>query len=371
MNRMKNIYTLIACLGVVAVAGAQSLVPRTPLYEVFSSSTCPPCKPANDYLVPIFEEYDGEIAVIKYQMSWPGNGDPYYTSEGNARRNFYGVSGVPAFFPNSEETYYANFSSSDVDADLLEASGVRMYLRYMIDESMQSVSLKARIEFLQEYNDGGQRLFIPIIEKLTTANKETNGETEFHNVFKKMLPEAMGELIIATFDSGDVIDYDTTYVFQGDYRLPFSANDQIDHATEHSVEEFDDLHVIMWMQSLVDKEVYQAAIGERVYSAENYEREWGADLIWPTAIEELNKKNRFVVYPNPATDFLNVEFANVVDDAIVNVYSTDGQLLSRSVINDQAGSKMTISVENYPSGIYLINLIEGEIVTSRRISITH
>ncbi|MBT3648378.1 MAG: T9SS type A sorting domain-containing protein [Flavobacteriales bacterium] len=367
---MKNIYTTLLFLGIVAITLAQSHVPKTPLYEVFSSSTCPPCKPANDWLVPIFEEYDGEIAVIKYQMSWPGTGDPYYSAEGNARRNFYGVNGVPAFFPNAVETFYSNFTTSSVDDDLLEASGVKMFLRYMIDEGSQSVAIKARIEFLQSYNDGGQRLFVPIIEKLTTANRKTNGEVEFHNVFKKMLPEAMGELIIATFDSGDVIDYDTTYVFQGDYRLPPNANSPIDNSTEHSVEEFDDLHVIMWMQSLVNKEVYQSAIGERVYSADNYERPWGSDLVWPTTIAEFNNLNRFVVYPNPASDLLNIEFADVVKDATINIHSTDGQLVSTMNLDEQS-SKLVLDVSEYPAGIYLMNLIEGDKITSKSISVTH
>ena len=28
-------------------------------------------------------------------MSWPGTGDPYYTTEGGARRSFYGINSVP------------------------------------------------------------------------------------------------------------------------------------------------------------------------------------------------------------------------------------------------------------------------------------
>ncbi|MEZ5197672.1 MAG: hypothetical protein R2764_15170 [Bacteroidales bacterium] len=33
------------------------------------------------------------MTLVKYQMNWPGVGDPYYT-EGGAERNYYGVSWV-------------------------------------------------------------------------------------------------------------------------------------------------------------------------------------------------------------------------------------------------------------------------------------
>ena len=93
-------------IGIVAISNsifAQTAVPKLPFYELFTSSTCPPCAPANDNLTPIFQDpiNDGEFAVVKYQMSWPGTGDPYYTNEGSARKNVYSVSSVPALFVNA------------------------------------------------------------------------------------------------------------------------------------------------------------------------------------------------------------------------------------------------------------------------------
>ena len=95
---MKKLLSFLLITTALGTVNAQTTFPKIPVYEVFSSSTCPPCRPANEHLSPIFEQYQGQIAVVKYQMSWPGTGDPYYTSEGNSRRNYYGVTGVPAFF---------------------------------------------------------------------------------------------------------------------------------------------------------------------------------------------------------------------------------------------------------------------------------
>ena len=38
---------------------------------------------------------DDQYSMLKYQMSWPGSCDPYYTLEGGDRRNYYNVNAVP------------------------------------------------------------------------------------------------------------------------------------------------------------------------------------------------------------------------------------------------------------------------------------
>ena len=65
-----------------------ALTQRYPVYETFTSSTCAPCTPANSTMEALFALNEGEHNSIKYQMSWPGTGDPYYFSEGGDRRTF-------------------------------------------------------------------------------------------------------------------------------------------------------------------------------------------------------------------------------------------------------------------------------------------
>jgi hypothetical protein len=36
-----------------------------------------------------------EHTNLKYQMSWPGGGDPYFTAEGDTRKTYYTATGVP------------------------------------------------------------------------------------------------------------------------------------------------------------------------------------------------------------------------------------------------------------------------------------
>ncbi|MFA6951159.1 MAG: hypothetical protein WCQ70_10785, partial [Lentimicrobiaceae bacterium] len=69
---------------------------RVPFYEEFTSSTCSPCASFNGSTLNPFIALKGDqLVLVKYQMNWPNNGDPYYTNEGGMRRDYYGLNGVP------------------------------------------------------------------------------------------------------------------------------------------------------------------------------------------------------------------------------------------------------------------------------------
>lgn len=342
---------------------AQTSVKRTPFYELFTSSTCPPCKPANDHLAPIFEEYRENIAVVNYQMSWPGSGDPYYTPEGNGRRGIYGVNGVPYFVQNGENVAYATFDGDDIDDDLDDDAPVKIELRYMLDPSTQSVSIRAHIEALDSLHSGAQRIGIIITERINHNNVKSNGETEFHNVFKKMLPASAGDFIIGKVAPGQIFEYDTTYVFQGDYRLPNNANDPINTAIEHSVEDFDSLHVIVFMQSAAaDKEIYQAGIGEAYTSQEHFDREWGSI---PTTIEESQRLAGINVFPNPTNDQINVASLNGSEIAQIKIFNPAGQMVKSAGGN--LGVNSTLSLDNLAPGMYIVSVNTGEAIYTKSI----
>ena len=88
--------------------GQIETVPLKPLYEMFTSSTCGPCVAANEVLTEVLDANPDEYTLIKYQMDWPGNGDPYYTQEGGVRKSYYGVYFVPDLYINSEQLEPAN-----------------------------------------------------------------------------------------------------------------------------------------------------------------------------------------------------------------------------------------------------------------------
>jgi tetratricopeptide (TPR) repeat protein len=71
---------------------------RLVLLEMFTGSACPPCVAADLAFDAALERYPADLIVpLAYHQHIPGP-DPMTTSEGNARRQFYSVSGVPTFF---------------------------------------------------------------------------------------------------------------------------------------------------------------------------------------------------------------------------------------------------------------------------------
>ncbi|GBL36305.1 hypothetical protein EMGBS15_19000 [Filimonas sp.] len=64
-------------------------VQRIPLFEVFTSSTCPPCNPGNtNYHSIVDTKPAGDFVTIKYQQDFPGTGDPYCTSRGRKQKKY-------------------------------------------------------------------------------------------------------------------------------------------------------------------------------------------------------------------------------------------------------------------------------------------
>lgn len=371
---MKSIYAAIVLTFSAVGLFAQTSVKKVPIYELFSSSTCPPCKPANDHLIPIFQEFEEEVVPIVYHMSWPGTGDPYFTSEGNSRRTYYATNSAPSLFSKGEATaadiYGVSETSIQADIDGAADAEVSMELRFMVDSDNQSIRIRARIEALVDIPDGGHRVYMPVLEHETFNNVKTNGETEFHYVFKKMLPESNGELLIGELFEGEVIEYDFTYAFQGDYRLPNNAGDQIDHDTEHSVEDFEAIYPVMFMTSLVDRRIYQVANAEHPATVEDLERPWGADVIVdptpPTSVEEFNNGRNMVVYPNPADQVVTIEFARSTAVESISILSLKGELVASETFNGER-NRIELVTEHIAPGVYMLDINQEGVHSYERI----
>lgn len=218
----------------------QSVVmPRLPLYEEFTSSTCAPCASFNSTFVPWCNTNADDLTLVKYQMNWPGSGDPYYTAEGGTRRTYYGVNSVPDLMCNGENI---GASTAAAAAALTSASLLTSTLDIASTFTMSGSTINITTNILPFANSSGLKVYNVIAEKLTTGNVASNGETEFEHVMMKMMPSANGAT--ESFVTGVPKQFSYTY----------------DMSTTH-VEEMDDLLVIVIVQDPSSKEVMQSAYG--------------------------------------------------------------------------------------------------------------
>ncbi len=218
---------------------------RKPLLEVFTSSTCGPCRPGNENMKRITDVNPGEYVEIKYQMTWPGAGDPYFNADGVTRRGYYSVNSIPRM--EIDGGWDANaqlFTQALLDQYQSVPSFVDIDLQYEING--RQVDVAATVNSKADFTNSDNRLFIAVLERHTTRNVRTNGETDFYNIEQKMIPDGNG-YTLGALTACSSVEYTQSYTFPSSFR---------------NVEEYTDLYVIAWVQNYSTKEVYNATIGE-------------------------------------------------------------------------------------------------------------
>ena len=95
----------------------------------------------------------------------------------------------------------------------------------------------------------------------------------------------------------------------------------------------------------------------------------GAGDITDVECVDFDQTTQTVIYPNPATDIVNVEFTRVADNATVEIRTIEGKLLeSKDVKADEA---CTFDVASLESGVYMISITDGDKAISKRVIINH
>jgi hypothetical protein len=272
---------------------SKSAVQRKPLHEVFTSSTCGYCPAANaaiDAVALSPANYD-DCTVIKYQVSWPGAGDPYNTPEIATRRNYYNVTGVPDFYVDANndsgnsytQTKFNNYASVDAYFDI-DAT-------HTIEGNTISVDIT-----ITPYMTWAGKCRVAVVEKTTYYNAASNGETEFHNVMMKMLPNPAGTSVSLT--DGTPYEFNVS----GDLSSTF-------------IEEMWDLEVVIFLQDDTNKDVMQSNYSEFLFVNTN--------LI----LSEASVTNTYTDCNLGEEETISIEVFNFGPDPINNIdvsYTIDG-----------------------------------------------
>jgi hypothetical protein len=240
---------------VKSISVPTQLIYYRPFFEEFTSSTCGPCASFNSSVLnPFVAQHEDDITLIKYQMNWPGSGDPYYTQEGGVRRTYYGVNAVPDLYIDGKKVAT---SSAGVNGGFNATYGTMTYVEIASTHEIQgnNVIIDANIVPYANYPD--VKVHMAIIEKVTTQNVATNGETEFHHVMMKMVPDANGTT--ANLVSGQALN------------LKFNMD-----MSSTNVEEMDDLMVAIFIQDNATKGTYQSGYSTEVGASVTASIEEGA-----------------------------------------------------------------------------------------------
>ena len=326
---------------------------KRPMLESFTSSTCGPCVAGNQNTSAVLAAYsDDQYSMLKYQMSWPGSGDPYYTLEGGDRRTYYNVNAVPDFVLDGN-VWQGNSSSltgSQIDAVIANPAFVSLSSYHVMDG--QKIDFTVSINPLGDFA-GPLTLYSAIFEYMTYNNIGSNGETQFSKVMKKMVPGSMG-FSLGSLTDGQTVVENFSHTFQGSYTLPPDANNPIDHTIQHSVEDFSNLGVVTWIQDDATKEILQSTVS----------------TLSATNVEELNT-TKLMLFPNPAENTATVAFEGLEGSEIkIDLYNLLGELIfSGNHTSASSFDYYNIDVTTLNNGIYSLVLTVGESMTTKKLQI--
>jgi len=240
---MKENYKLFFIMLAILTLGSFSAKAQTyqmkPLYQIFTASTCAPCVWGNSVADAILDDNEGEFSLVKYQMNWPGVGDPYFVQAADDRRDYYVVTGVPTMYINDTNVapYYLTQSIFDSQAGKMTSMGINIDTAEITASGLINIDVELEVDANYAAD---LRLQVAVVERLTTGNASTNGEKEFHNVMLHMFPSGYGTLLPAI-----TVGNNQSFSFNYDMSTTF-------------MEQASDLRVVVFVEDTVTKEIIQS-----------------------------------------------------------------------------------------------------------------
>ncbi len=203
---MKRYFTTLS-MTLLVVTALYSQTPRLVLFEEFTSASCSWCAYFNPGFNTLLNANSAVCTSIKYQSNF--GFDPMYNHnkvDVNNRVSYYAVPGYP---------------DAVMDGNVFHGSPGSVTQGMITTES--AVASPFELTINQQLSPGGDSIYVTMLGKATAAVSGslfahcvviekhihfatapgTNGEKDFYNVMKKMLPSANGTALPTSFQTGD------------------------------------------------------------------------------------------------------------------------------------------------------------------------
>jgi hypothetical protein len=306
-----------------SVTIASQMNPKLCLIEGFSASTCAPCASWNTTFNPWAVTNDANMNFIKYQVNWPGTGDPYYIAQAGDRVTYYGVTGVPDMFHDGVEQ---TLSTAALDASVAAAVAEKSPFTISGTPTYSGTTVTVPVTINPYVTAAGLTVQVVICEVLTTGNVGTNGETSWHHVMMQMLDASAGTTV--SFTDGTPYTHTFTKNMSGTF-----------------VESMTNLIAVVFIQDNTTHKVYQSKT-----------------LQIALGIGE-NSIGNVLIYPNPATD--NVTIVNALNSNIA-LYDMVGKFI---MSDSKISNSYLLNVADLAKGTYVLKITDGNKSYSRKITV--
>lgn len=253
---MKKLLIVLFLCGSILQAGAYD---KLSLVERYTNCSCGPCASINNawYNASTANLINsGSISHLVYHGYWPSPGecDPMHLlceADNNSRINYYGVNAVPWIEVNG-----VTVSTTQAAFENAVATGNVQYAPFSITLTPERFSndvINVHVKIIRDPNDnttfGNVKLRVALTETEVQVIGNSccvNGETQFHSVCRKMLPNANGTAF-AIPAPGDSVELDLLYIPTIEF---IQAVD------------FENIRVVAFIQSDDTQEMYQSTMAD-------------------------------------------------------------------------------------------------------------
>jgi hypothetical protein len=241
---MKKKALLLASLMMFFTLKINAQDERLLLLESFTNTSCGYCGMYNPAMDALIAANPDKIAAIKYHVNWPSDQDPMYlnnTTENNSRTSYYGVTGVP--YVVIDGTHFAGGPNQVTQSVVNQLSNIESPMQLRLSWELNDAQNAITVHVMGQVSTdiiGTPKLYVGVIEKEVHFNSApgSNGERDFYQVMKKLLPSSSG-VLLETLAANDYFAYSFTWELANIYDI-------------------NQLDAIAWVQNQNTKEVYQA-----------------------------------------------------------------------------------------------------------------
>lgn len=313
------------------------------MLEEFTSATCGPCVSKNSQFHTWQTQYPEKFTSIYYHVNWPAAGDPMNLAnpgETAARVSYY-MSPTNMYVPYSvlDGNYYngsaGGWNMSTIDARLAVPSPFEIQLKHEVSAGQDTIFSTMLVKCTQDVA-ASMTAHNVIIEKwvhFTSAPcASSNGERDFYNVMKKMIPGSTGTTLPTSMVAGDYV------LLEGVWKAGL-------------VYDFSQIASIGFVQDKSTKEIYQTANS----SANALTLPYNTDVQIVEVQNVLPKTCKNKISPsvkirnNGNNAITSVTIRYKVNDGTVNSYTWNGSLASMH--------KVVVSLPEYAYDILSQNVL--------------
>jgi hypothetical protein len=194
---MKKVLFSSLLIGFSASVNAQN---RLILAERFSQASCGPCASQNPAFKTLIDANSTKAISIKYQTSWPGI-DPMNAqspADAQSRVDYYGITGVPDTRQDGSDL---TMSQTSINTRFAVVSPFNIAMTHTFSADYDSVFVTANLSAFTAYTGVNTKFRLAMIEREIdfAVAPGSNGEVSFHNVMRKMYPNAAGTALADTW----------------------------------------------------------------------------------------------------------------------------------------------------------------------------